>query len=144
MGSLEIIRKYWGAMLELGATTFWEDFDIGWTDNAGRIDEIVPEGKTDAHGDRGKFCYMQFRHSLCHGWASGPTAFLSEYILGINIVEPGCRKIRITQNIGDLQWVKGTYPTPMGKVYVEHRRVNGEIVTTYSAPDTIEIEVVKE
>ena len=26
--SLDIIRKYWGAMLDAGATTFWEDFDV--------------------------------------------------------------------------------------------------------------------
>lgn len=82
-------------MLKLGATTFWEDFDISWTENAAGIDEIVPEGKTDIHGDFGKHCYKQFRHSLCHGWASGPTAFLSQKVLGIEILEPGCKKVRI-------------------------------------------------
>lgn len=25
-GCLEAIREYWGGMLSLGATTFWEDF----------------------------------------------------------------------------------------------------------------------
>ena len=29
-GALERIREYWGAMLDLGATTFWEDFDMAW------------------------------------------------------------------------------------------------------------------
>lgn len=27
-GALDIIRSYWGAMLDLGATTFWEDFNL--------------------------------------------------------------------------------------------------------------------
>jgi H/ACA ribonucleoprotein complex subunit 4 len=29
----------------------------------------------DIHGDFGDHCYRGFRHSLCHGWASGPTAW---------------------------------------------------------------------
>ena len=141
-GSLEIIRKYWGAMLSLGATTFWEDFDIDWIDNAARIDEITPPGKIDIHGDKGKFCYMQFRHSLCHGWASGPTAFLSRYILGVSITAPGCKKLKITPNLGDLQWVRGIYPTPFGDVFIEHKVVSGKVKTNYSAPDGVEVEVV--
>ena len=48
--ALDRISEYWGAMLDLGATTFWEDFNIEWTKNAGRIDELVPEGKVDVHG----------------------------------------------------------------------------------------------
>ncbi len=27
-GALDVIREYWGAMIDLGATSFWEDFDI--------------------------------------------------------------------------------------------------------------------
>src|SRR3546814_817081 len=50
-GAMDVIREYWGAMLDLGATTFWEDFNIEWVANAGRIDELVPEGKEDVHGD---------------------------------------------------------------------------------------------
>jgi hypothetical protein len=38
-GALDAIRGYWGAMLDYGATTFWEDFDLSWTNNAARIDE---------------------------------------------------------------------------------------------------------
>ncbi|MFQ9800204.1 MAG: hypothetical protein ACLR23_16090 [Clostridia bacterium] len=32
-------------MLSLGATTFWEDFDLRWLENAARIDELTPEEK---------------------------------------------------------------------------------------------------
>lgn len=44
--AIENIRTYWGGMLDMGATTFWEDFDTSWMRNAARIDELVPEGKT--------------------------------------------------------------------------------------------------
>ena len=81
--------QYWGGMLDFGATTFWEDFDLAWTKNAGRIDELVSAGKKDLHADFGDHCYIGLRHSLCHGWAGGPTAWLTEHVLGIRPLEPG-------------------------------------------------------
>lgn len=140
-GALEVIRKYWGAMLDMGATTFWEDFDLDWIEGATPIDRIVPENGIDIHGDFGKFCYKQFRHSLCHGWAGGPTAFLSRYVLGVEIAEAGCKKIRIKPNLGDLKWVKGRYPTPYGVIDIFHKKVNGVIETKVSAPKEITIEI---
>ena len=100
--AIDVIRQFWGAMLDLGATTFWEDFNLDWLPGASRIDELVPVGKKDIHGDYGAYCYKGFRHSLCHGWASGPTSWLSEYVLGVQVVEPGCRVVRITPHLGDL------------------------------------------
>jgi alpha-L-rhamnosidase len=139
-GCLDVIRQYWGGMLDLGATTFWEDFDLDWTKNAARIDELVPEGKKDIHGDFGAHCYIGFRHSLCHGWAAGPTAWMSEHILGIKIIEPGCRTIKIEPNLGDLEWAEGTYPTPHGIIRIRHEKAkDGTTVSTVQAPDTIRI-----
>ena len=42
-----------GKMIDLGATTFWENFDITWAENAAPIDELVPEEKKDIHADYG-------------------------------------------------------------------------------------------
>ena len=139
-GCLDCIRQYWGAMLDLGATTFWEDFDLEWTENAARIDELVPPGKKDIHGDFGNYCYKGFRHSLCHGWASGPTAWLSEHVLGVRIVEPGGKAIRVEPHLGDLAWAEGAVPTPAGLVKVRHvRRADGTINSTIDAPDAVTI-----
>jgi hypothetical protein len=137
-GALENIREYWGGMIHLGATTFWEDFNIDWMENAARIDEVVPEGKIDVHGKYGDYCYKSYRHSLCHGWASGPTAWLTEHVLGIKVVGPGATVIRIEPHLGDLQWVEGTYPTPMGILSVRHEKdQNGRIKTSYKAPEGV-------
>ena len=135
-GALKVIREYWGAMLDLGATTFWEDFDIDWVPGAARIDEITPEGMKDIHGDFGRFCYQQFRHSLCHGWASGPTPFLMEKIGGIEILEPGCKKLRVAPNPAGLDWFKVEYPTPYGNVKVAYSKETGVSV---EAPEGVEI-----
>lgn len=137
--ALTIIRKYWGAMLGLGATTFWEDFDIKWIKDAGRIDEIIPEGKKDVHGDYGKCCYSGFRHSLCHGWASGPTPFLMEQIGGIEILEPGCKKMKIVPKLGDLEWIRVKYPTPYGILKLYAKKEKDKVITEIDAPKEIEI-----
>lgn len=141
-GALNNIREYWGAMLDLGATTFWEDFDIKWMENAARIDEVVPAGKTDVHASYGGYCYSGYRHSFCHGWASGPTAWLSRYVLGVEPLEPGCKKVRISPNLGDLEWAEGSFPTPYGTINIKHvKQTDGKIKSEIEAPD--EIEVVK-
>lgn len=75
----EMMKEYFGAMIEKGASTFWEDFDIEWTYNACRIDELPKEGQKDLHGDSGAFCYVGFRHSLCHGWSSGIIKYIKDY-----------------------------------------------------------------
>ena len=133
--AMDIIREYWGGMLDMGATTFWEDFDLDWTKNASRIDDLVPEGKDDIHGDFGGYCYKGYRHSLCHGWASGPTAWLSNHVLGVEIIEPGCKKVCITPHLGNLKWAEGLYPTPYGQIFIRHEKLpDGTVKTSIKAP----------
>ncbi len=139
-GALNAMREYWGGMLRMGATTFWEDFNLDWMENAAPIDEIVPAGKVDIHGDWGAYCYVMFRHSLCHGWASGPCPYLTQYVLGIRIEEAGCKKIRIDPQLGDLTYAKGTFPTPYGRITVCHtRQEDGTVRSDIAAPKEIEI-----
>ena len=139
-GAMDIISEYWGAMLDLGATTFWEDFHIDWAKNAARIDELVPEGKIDVHSAYGDYCYKGFRHSLCHGWASGPTAWLSRYVLGVEVVEPGFKKVRITPHLGNLKWVEGTFPTPYGVIQIKHTKgADGKVVSDIQVPEGVEL-----
>ena len=139
-GAIDNIREYWGGMLDLGATTFWEDFDIDWLKNGARIDEVVPEGKIDVHSSYGGYCYKGFRHSFCHGWSSGPTSWMTQYILGVNVEEPGCKVIRLVPHLGDLQWVKGTFPTPFGVLTIDHQKMaDGSVKTTFDAPNGIKI-----
>lgn len=138
--TLNVLREYYGAMLDLGATTFWEDFNMDWLENAAPIDAVVPEGKKDIHGDCGAFCYEGFRHSLCHGWASGPVPFLAERVLGISIADVGCKTIRLKPDLGDLSWAKGTFPTPKGVLSVSYEKnADGTLNVTCEAPKGIQI-----
>ncbi len=139
-GAIDNIREYWGSMLDLGATTFWEDFDIEWMKNANRIDEPIAKGKIDIHSSYGGYCYVGFRHSFCHGWASGPTSWLSENVLGVKIVKPGCKVIKIEPHLGDLLWVEGTFPTPFGVIKIRHDKMpDGHIKSKIKAPHGVEV-----
>ena len=143
--AIDNISQYWGGMLDMGATTFWEDFDLDWMINAAGIDEIVPEGKKDIHGDYGAYCYVKLRHSLCHGWASGPTSWLSEHVLGVKVIEPGCRVFKIEPHLGNLEWVEGTFPTPHGVVQISHKKgADGKVKTEVKAPEGVKIRLEKE
>ncbi len=139
-GAIDNIRNYWGAMLDLGATTFWEDFDIDWMKNGNRIDEPVAEGKIDVHSTYGGYCYKGLRHSFCHGWASGPTSWLSENILGVKVIEAGCKVVKIEPHLGDLLWVEGTFPTPFGVIKIRHDKMaDGQIKSKIDAPNGVRI-----
>ena len=138
-GALRVIRDYWGGMLDLGATTFWEDFDVLDVANSGRVDELIPTTNFDIHGDFGEYCYVGYRHSLCHGWASGPTSWLSQHVLGIHVMDAG-EKVKIAPNLGDLEWAKGSFPTKYGVLKVSHiKGADGTIKTVYDAPDGLTI-----
>ncbi len=137
---IDTVRDYWGGMLDMGATSFWEDFNVAWTNNAFRIDELPVAGKKDIHGDYGEFCYKGFRHSLCHGWSSGPAAWLIAHVLGIQPVEVGCKTVRVKPYLGDLPWAEGSFPTPLGVIRVRHeRQADGSVKSDIQAPDGVKI-----
>ena len=140
--ALAALRSYYGGMLDMGATTFWEDFHTEWMEGASPIDRLPREGERDIHGDFGGYCYEHFRHSLCHGWASGPVPFLMETVLGIRFETPGGKRIRLTPALGDLDWAEGTYPLPDGGVLsVRCQRTENGVRTTYTAPSDITVSV---
>ena len=136
--AMDLISKYWGRMIDLGATTFWEDFNYKDGENAARIDEVVPEGKFDIHADGGAWCYVGLRHSFCHGWASGPTTWLSRHVLGIEPVGIGFKEVRIEPHLGNLEWAEGTFPTPYGVISVRHeKKADGTVASEIKLPKGI-------
>ena len=138
--ALSMMKEYYGGMMSVGATTFWEDFDLEWLDNCTRLDEMPTEGKKDIHGDYGKFCYNSFRHSFCHGWSAGVIPYLVETVAGIKTEGAGVRRITIQPHLSGLKHVKVNFPTVHGIVTVEHTlKVNGEVETKVNAPAEIEV-----
>ena len=139
LGSLDLMRKYWGGMIDMGATTFWEDFNLDWLNNAKPIDAILENNEYDIHGDNGAYCYKGFRHSLCHGWSAGVVPFISEYVLGVKFKEVGCAKIEISPDLGDLLWAEGNVPTPYGVLKVSIKKTDNGIDVKTNELNGVEI-----
>lgn len=138
--AMDMISDYWGAMIDLGGTTFWEDLNYPDTKNAARIDEIVPDGKYDIHSQGGAYCYVGLRLSMCHGWGAGPTPWLQRHVLGVKPVEPGCKTIEVKPNLGNLTFAEGTVPTPYGPVSVKARKdESGKTVVSVKAPKGVKV-----
>jgi hypothetical protein len=137
---MNIISDYWGAMLDLGATTFWENFTYSERTKAARIDQLTPANMFDIHADGGDHCYIGLRGSLCHGWASGPTSWLTAHVLGIKVMEPGSKVIQIRPNLESLTFAEGTFPTPYGIVKVKHvKQADGKVKSEIDAPKEVKI-----
>ena len=48
--------------------------------------------------------------------------------------------IKIEPHLGDLEWVKGTYPTPYGEIVVSHtKQEDGTIAMDIQAPKEVTI-----
>ncbi len=131
----EIMKEYYGGMLKVGATSFFEDFDLKWIEGSCHIDELPKEGEKDFHGDHGKYCYKGYRHSLCHGWSSGPIQYIFENIVGLRVLEPGFSKVSIEPRLSGLDFFKATIPTPYGQISIDVSKDEKHIVV----PEGVEL-----
>ena len=119
--ALSMLEEYYGGMLSLGATSFWEDFDICWLNNAAPITRLPEDGEVDVHASFGAYCYVGFRHSLFHGWSSGPVPYLFRLVLGFEPLEAGCKTVRIKPDLCGLKYVNAKIPVPGGFIEVKAR-----------------------
>ncbi len=99
---LKEMKDYWGGMLRLGATSFWEEYD--------------PAKKGAEH-------YLmygrEFGKSLCHAWGASPIYLLGKYYLGVKPTSPAYGTYLAEPALGGLQWMKGKVPTPHGEIELE-------------------------
>jgi alpha-L-rhamnosidase len=105
---LKEMKDYWGGMLKLGATSFWEEYNPA-------------KSGTEHYAMYGR----EFGKSLCHAWGASPLYLLGKYYLGVKPTAPGYAKYSIEPNLGGLQWMQGKVPTPNGiiELYVSKEQV---------------------
>ena len=106
---LDEVRAYWGGMLNEGATSFWELYN--------------PDEKGDA-----KYAMYgrPFGKSLCHAWGASPLYLFGRYVLGVEPTKPGYAEYLVAPDLGGLDWVEGSVPTPHGPITVS---VKGGVAT---------------
>jgi len=78
-------------------------------------------GFTDIDGTYPKTLRTELT-SLAHGWAAGPTAALSAYVLGMRPASPGWAKWLVEPQPGDLRFAHGSVGTPAGRLGVRWDR----------------------
>lgn len=93
------IRDYWGGMIDLGATSFWEKYD--------------PKQKGTEHLE---MYGRPYGKSLCHAWGASPIYLFGRYYLGVEPTAPGYSEYTVKPNLGGLEWIEGQVPTPNGTV----------------------------
>ncbi|RAP74061.1 alpha-L-rhamnosidase C-terminal domain-containing protein [Paenibacillus montanisoli] len=98
---MEEIVSYWGGMLDLGATTFWEAYDPSQTG----AEHYAMYGRP-------------FGKSLCHAWGASPLYLLGKYYLGVRPDAPGYERYTVEPRLGGLEWLEGSVPTPRGPIDV--------------------------
>lgn len=105
----ELIRTTYGAMIDKGATTFWE------TQNG-----------ASAFGNAG---------SLCHGWSSLPVYYQGAEVLGVRPLEPGFRRFRV-RPYADFwtHFAEGTVPTPHGDIRIAWQKRDDGLYLRVHAP----------
>ena len=96
------IKSYWGGMLKLGATSFWELYN--------------PSEKGVAHY---AMYGRRYGKSLCHAWGASPTYLLGKYYLGVTPTQPGFAAYEVKPNLGGLEWIEGDVPAPFGRIHVK-------------------------
>jgi alpha-L-rhamnosidase len=98
---LKEMKDYWGGMLKLGATSFWEEYN--------------PAKKGTEHYT---MYGRPFGKSLCHAWGASPIYLLGKYYLGVQPLSPGYATWSAEPVLGGLQWMQGKVPTPGGDIEV--------------------------
>jgi hypothetical protein len=114
---MDLIRKNYTPMLEVGDTTVWETFP-GSTASP-------PGFPTRSH---------------CHGWSCSPLQFINRIVLGIRQTEPGGKSFEISPWIDGLRHASGAMSTPQGSVHVDWKIKGKTLEVHIAAPRGINIE----
>ncbi|MCH5597840.1 alpha-L-rhamnosidase-related protein [Niabella ginsengisoli] len=93
------MKSYWGGMLKLGATSFWEEYN-------------PKKSGAEHYAMYGR----KYGKSLCHAWGASPLYLLGKYYLGVKPTGAGYSTYTIEPALGGLKWMEGKVPTPAGNI----------------------------
>ncbi len=117
LGSFEIfegmLHSYWKGMLDLGATTVWEEFD-----------------PTLSGPEHYAMYGMKYGKSLCHAWGAGPIYLLGRYYLGVYPTAPGFETFEVRPYLGGFTFIEGTVPVRDGQVQISLSKTALEVTAT--------------
>jgi hypothetical protein len=110
--ALRLIRRHWGAMLDSGTPTLWEN-------------GVHKIGKKGFGGSA----------SLCHGFSTAPAAFLQSAVLGIAPLEAGFARFCFRPLCLETRFAQGRVPTPHGAIRCRWEVRDGRVHATLEVPE---------
>lgn len=108
----DMLRSYWGGMLEQGATTFWEEY----FPEKSRVENYAMYGK-------------DFGRSLCHAWGASPIYLLGKYALGVRPTAPAYQTYEVRPNLMCFREFEGTVPAGDGLIRVKMNRTSVTVLS---------------
>ena len=120
--AVQMIRDYWGSMIQAGATTTWEEWNPSWS--------IPINAQPPQYGPPDTWSGL----SLCHGASAGPARWLIEHVVGISAETPGFARVQIKPFLSDLRWAEGTASSPLGPIGVTWRKLSKTFTLEFSVP----------
>ena len=111
----EMLKNYWGGMIELGAETIWEEYHP----EMDSIEHYAMYGR-------------KYEKSLCHAWGAGPVYLFGRYYLGVYATKPGYEAFEVAPQLGGLSEINGTVPINGGLVKVSLNSKTLSVIATKS------------
>jgi hypothetical protein len=114
---------------------------------AGRTDLLLANirqhwGAMLANGGTSLWETWQPHLSQCHGWSGTPTYNLSTVVLGIAPLTNGFEYTLIAPQPADLQWARGSCPTPHGNIFIGWQLVEEGFRLEVTAPEKVLLEII--
>ncbi|PQE17702.1 alpha-L-rhamnosidase B protein [Rutstroemia sp. NJR-2017a BVV2] len=122
MIALELIRRSWG----------W------YLNNPNGTESTVIEGylqnATFAYRSSRGYMYDTSYVSHAHGWSSGPTSALTEYVLGLSVTSRIGATWKLAPQFGDLTNAEGGFVTKLGKFQASWKLASKGYTLNYTVP----------
>ena len=123
--ALELLRTTWGWIINNPNST-----------ESTLLEGYLINGSFSYRSNRG-YGYDPSYPSHAHGWSSGPTSGLTNFILGLDIVEPAGKVWSLAPQTGNLTFAEGGFTTILGKFQAKWT-VGGDRTfnMSWSSPET--------
>lgn len=115
IGIQDYIDSYWGTMVQLGASSVWEQFD--------------PRREGTEHLE---MYGEKYGCSLCHTWGAGPIALLGIYCAGVRPTDTAYKTFEVAPNPGRYNHFEAVVPVCGGSVSVKYE--NGSVKASATVP----------
>ena len=77
--------------------------------------------------------------SLCHGFSASPTYFLSRHVLGVAPATPGFGRVRISPDLGDLDYAEGVAAAGPRTIEIRLERTDDGFVADVAGADNADL-----